>query len=81
MEDVVDDNWCFGFGASHHMTPALDQFYDAQPSSSMISIIKVLEITHLGKIRLKTPFGMLDLESALCVSLNEKKTNFHTMFK
>lgn len=68
MEDFVDENWCLDSRASHHMTLAFDQFYDAQPYSSMNSIIigdgKVLKITHIGKIRLKTPFGMLDLENA-----------------
>lgn len=59
MDDVI-----------HHMTLALDHFYDAQLYTGMTSIIigngKTLEITHIGIIRLKTPSGLLDLKNVLC---------------
>lgn len=38
MDEMVDDNWYLDFGASHHMTPGIDQFYDAQLYLGMTTI-------------------------------------------
>lgn len=69
VNEVVNNKWCL---ASHHMTPAIDRFYDAQPYSGMISIIisngKMLKITHIETIKLKTDYRLLVLKNVLCVA-------------
>lgn len=38
LNEIVDDTWFLDSGASHHMSPSIKQFYDAQLYTGMTFI-------------------------------------------
>lgn len=57
LEDTINDNWCLDSSVSHHKTPDIENFYDAQSYQGMTSIIigdgKTLTVSHIGMLILK----------------------------
>lgn len=85
LDEIVDHTWCLNNGASHHMSPSIEQFYDAKPYTGMTSIIigdgKTLHISHIGTIKLNTEFGLIILQNTFMCTLYEENFDFNSVFK